>query len=137
MVVEWVLRKVLMRWVGSEARKLEAQRATAAIGDSKLVELARRAEEALLEVEVPGFDVDLVTSGAVKRIRVSRDGAAVAVFIDFSGSDPSCNFCRFINWNLWQAILEKAEARLREAGFKEVAFFDWATGARMEYKPSR
>ena len=136
MVVEWVLRKVLMRWVGEEARKLEARNPSAATGDLRLMELARKAEEALLEVEVPGFDVDLVTSGAVKRIRVSRDGTAVAVFIDFSGSDPSCNFCRFINWNLWQAILERAERRLREAGFKEVAFFDWATGARMEYRPS-
>ncbi len=136
MVLEWILRKVLMRELERKAAGLErrAGGAGAAASGGDLVKLAMKAEEALSKVIVPGFDVDLVSSGAVKRIRVSRDGRSVAVFIDFSGSDPSCNFCRFINWNLWQAILERAEKRLKEEGFSEVVFIDWATGARMEYK---
>ena len=138
MVIDLILRRLLLR----EAERLAKERGVtaaqpapgSAVGAAELVKLARRAEEVLSTVEVPGFDVDLVTSGAVKRIRVSRDGGAVAVFIDFTGSDPSCYFCKFINWTLWKRILRDAEARLREAGFREVEFYDYATMARIEYR---
>jgi hypothetical protein len=76
--------------------------------------------------------VDLVTAGLVKRIRVSRDGRSVAIFIDYTGSDPSCFFCRFISRTLWARILEKAREQLRVEGFAEVEFYDYATGLRIE-----
>ncbi len=138
MVIDLILRRLLLR----EAERLAKERGVAeaqpvpgsAVGAAELVKLARRAEEVLSTVEVPGFDVDLVTSGAVKRIRVSRDGGAVAVFIDFTGSDPSCYFCKFINWTLWKRILRDAEARLKESGFRDVEFYDYATMAKIEYR---
>jgi metal-sulfur cluster biosynthetic enzyme len=135
-VLEWALKKILMRSFKGQIERLEAARSAKAQQSlpAGLIEKARLVEEILSEVEVPGFDVDLMSSGAVKRIRVSRDGSAVAVFIDLSGSDPSCYYCKFINWNLWQSILRSAEERLRKAGFREVVFVDWATGARIEYK---
>lgn len=137
MVLEWALKKLLMRSLRSEIQRVESSAVKTGSAQSppaSLIEMAKKAEEALSEVEVPGFDVDLVSTGAVKRIRVSRDGSSVAVFIDLSGSDPSCYYCKFINWNLWQSILSAAEEKLRSAGFKEVVFIDWATGARIEYK---
>lgn len=137
MVIDLLLRRLLMR----EAEKLAREAGSSSslgrpqgAAPVELVRLAQEAERALSAVEVPGFDVDLVTSGAVKRIRVSRDGSAVAVFIDLTGSDPSCYFCKFINWTLWKRILRDAEAKLREAGFRDVEFYDYATLAKIEYK---
>ncbi len=89
---------------------------------------AREAGEALKEVKVPGFDVSVIDSGVVTKITVSRDGNAVAVFVDVTGSDPSCNFCRMINWALWSKVLLAMEDKLRALGFKEVHFFDTRTG---------
>lgn len=89
---------------------------------------AREAGEALREVKVPGFDVNVIDSGAVTKVTVSRDGSAVAVFINLTGSDPSCNFCRMINWAIWSKILLAVEDKLRTIGFKEVYFFDARTG---------
>ena len=89
---------------------------------------ARKAGEALKEVKVPGFDVNVIESGVVTKVTISRDGSAVAVFVDLTGSDPSCNFCRMINWALWSKVLLAMEDRLRALGFKEVYFFDTRTG---------
>jgi len=89
---------------------------------------AREAGEALKEVEVPGFDVNVIESGVVTKVTISRDGSAVAVFVDLTGGDPSCNFCRMINWALWSKVLLAMEDRLRALGFKEVYFFDTRTG---------
>ena len=138
MVIDLLLRRILLREAEKLARehgleeKEERQAASAA--PAELIKLAQEAERVLATVEVPGFDVDLMTSGAVKRIRVSRDGSAVAVFIDFTGSDPSCYFCKFINWTLWKRILRDAESRLKEAGFRSVEFYDYATMARIDYE---
>jgi metal-sulfur cluster biosynthetic enzyme len=85
---------------------------------------ARVVEEVLRSIVVPGFDVDLVTSGVVRRYRVSRDGEKVAVFIDFTRSDPNCLFCKFINHVVWRYIVDEIKRRLREAGFKEVYVVD-------------
>lgn len=141
-VLDWALRKILMRSAARELERAEPGRAAstppgqaAGAATAHLLEKARAAERVLAAVEVPGFDVDLLSSGAVKRIRVSRDGGSVAVFIDFTGSDPSCYFCKFINWSLWRRILRDAADKLKvEAGFREVVFFDWATGAKIEYE---
>ncbi len=89
---------------------------------------AREAVEALKEVEVPGFDVNVIDSGVIAKVTVSRDGKAVAVFVDLTGSDPSCNFCRMINWAIWSKMLLAMEERLRALNFKEVYFFDARTG---------
>lgn len=145
MVLGWALKKILMRSVSRDLERAESSKTTSTQPDrgaegaaAQLLEKARAAEEVLTTVEVPGFDVDLLSSGAVKRIRVSRDGGAVAVFIDFTGSDPSCYYCKFINWSLWRRILRDAAIKLKEeAGFREVVFFDWATGAKIEYEKER
>ncbi len=98
------------------------------------LERLKKAEEVLTTVIIPGYDYDLVTSGAVKRLRLSYDMSTIYVIIDYSGSDPGCNFCRFINWQVWRRILEDAEGKLRDAGFSKVVFIDWSTGAVIQYR---
>ncbi|MEB3772321.1 MAG: hypothetical protein GSR82_01415, partial [Desulfurococcales archaeon] len=60
-----------------------------------------RAMSALSRVVVPGYDVDIVSSGVVTRIRVRYDGSGIVVFLDYQGSNPGCSFCRFLNDNVW------------------------------------
>lgn len=99
------------------------------------LEVLRRAEEALGRVIVPGYDYDLISSGAVKRLRLSYDMKTLYVIIDYMGSDPGCNFCRFINWQVWKRILSDAEARVKEAtGVENVVFIDLSTRAVIDYK---
>ncbi len=86
-----------------------------------------RAMSALGKVVVPGYDVDIVSSGVVTRIRVRYDGSGIVVFLDYQGSNPGCSFCRFLNDNVWRKILGDAKARLEEEGFKEVLFVDSVT----------
>jgi len=86
----------------------------------------RAAEKAIRGVVVPGLDADLMTLGLVDRIRVSKDGKRVAVFVNFS--NPSCPFCRFINYVVWGSIVEKVERELKEAGFEEVYIVDSVSG---------
>jgi metal-sulfur cluster biosynthetic enzyme len=100
--------------------------------DPSVLELFRRAEGALRRVEVPGYDVDLVSSGIVKRLRMSRDNKLI-VFLDYYGTDPSCYFCRFINQALWNTILSKARRELEQVGITSVVFVDYATGLELEY----
>ena len=83
---------------------------------------------ALSRVTVPGYDVDLVSSGVVTRIRVRYDGSGIVVFMDYQGSNPGCSFCRFLNDNVWRRILEDAKSHLEEAGFKDTVFVDSITG---------
>jgi len=83
-----------------------------------------RALEALSRVSVPGYDVDIVSSGVVARVLVSLDGSKVAVFLDYTGSNPSCSFCRFLNDRVWAKILGEARAALEEAGFEEIYLLD-------------
>ncbi len=62
----------------------------------KLVEV----EQGLRQVIVPGFDVNVISSKVVVKLRVSRDGDIIGVYVDFSGSDPECYFCRTLNESL-------------------------------------
>jgi ribosome-binding factor A len=94
-------------------------------------EKARIVERVLSTVEVPGFDVDVMSSGVVTGFRISRDGDKVAVFVDFLGSDPSCGFCKFINHTLWSKIANLIKERLRDAGFKEVYVVDVRSGSEL------
>ena len=87
----------------------------------------KKAVAALSKVVVPGYDVDIVSSGVVARIRIGLEGSRIAVYIDYSGSNPGCSFCRFINDNLWRKILGDAKRRLEEEGFREIYFLDAIT----------
>ncbi len=86
-----------------------------------------KAMEALSQVEVPGYDIDIVSSGVVTRIRVSYDGSKIIVYLDYTGSNPGRSFCRFLNDRIWNKILSAARGWLEEAGFKEAYFLDAAT----------
>ncbi|MCS7099324.1 MAG: hypothetical protein RMH84_06635 [Sulfolobales archaeon] len=90
-----------------------------------------RVWRALSKTEVPGFDIDVVSAGLVTKVRVSRDGSKIAVFIDFTGSDPSCAFCRFINHTLMKTVIERIKDSLRGVGFKEVFVVDARTGVEL------
>jgi len=100
--------------------------------EPRLLEAARRAVEALQRVSIPGYDVDIVSGGLVKRVRVSRDLGRIAVYIDYTGSDPGCNFCRFISRAAWRRILEEIREVLRSQGYREVVVVDAATGLPIE-----
>ncbi|MCE4600528.1 MAG: iron-sulfur cluster assembly protein [Desulfurococcales archaeon] len=94
--------------------------------------MKKRIDEALAalsKVVVPGYDVDIVSSGVVTRIRVSTDGSRIIVFLDYTGSNPGCSFCRFLNDRIWGKIIGDAKRHLEEAGFKESFFLDAVTGA--------
>ncbi|AEM38973.1 hypothetical protein Pyrfu_1106 [Pyrolobus fumarii 1A] len=95
---------------------------------SKVVE---RVEKALRRVIVPGFDIDVVSAGIVRLVRVSRDRRRVAIVLDYTGSDPSCFACRFLNWLLWGKLLQRIEEEMRREGFEAVEFFDYRTGLRL------
>lgn len=83
---------------------------------------------ALSKVIVPGYDVDIVSSGVVTRMRVGYDGSRIIVYLDYTGSNPGCSFCRFLNDRIWNKIIEDARGRLLEAGFKDSVFLDAVTG---------
>lgn len=87
------------------------------------------AEAALRRVKVPGYDVDVISSGVVVKFRVSMDGERIIVFVDYSGSNPGCSFCRFLNDTLWRRILAGIREALESSGFKEVYIIDWARGS--------
>ena len=89
-----------------------------------VLEAARRAEQALMSVELPGYDVDIVSAGLVERIRVSRDGRSVMVFMGYRKSDPGCSFCRFISQTAWAKIARDSIERLRAAGFRHIIIVD-------------
>jgi metal-sulfur cluster biosynthetic enzyme len=98
-------------------------------------EKAWLAEKVLSSIEVPGFDVDIVSSGLVTGFRISSDERKIAVYVDFTGSQPSCLFCKFINNTLWNKIIGKMRERLMEAGFEEVLIVDERFGNRFHSTP--
>ncbi|MCX8196424.1 MAG: hypothetical protein N3F67_05050 [Acidilobaceae archaeon] len=92
-----------------------------------LEEKAAEVERRLSKVLLPGFDVDVITAGFVTRFRISRDGKKVAVYIDYSLSNPRCGFRRVIN----SAMVEKVADEIKEAlkgSFEEVYVLDDASG---------
>jgi len=96
-----------------------------------MLEKAKLVEGILSKIEIPGFDVDVVSSGVVVSYRISKDGSKIAVFVDFLGSDPSCPFCKFINRTLWGIIVTNIKSKLREAGFEEVYVVDVRSGGEL------
>ncbi len=132
------VRRVLWGSLYDEARRgstLSPSIAGFSSGRDEYLLVLRRAEEALSRVIVPGYDYDLMSSGAVKRMRISYDKKTMYIIIDYMGSDPGCNFCRFINWQVWRRILADAEAKVREAtGVDNVVFIDLSTRAIIDYR---
>ncbi|MEM0506321.1 MAG: hypothetical protein QXW58_03570 [Thermosphaera sp.] len=97
-----------------------------------LDEKVEQAERVLRRVVVPGFDVDVVSSSVVSRMRVSRDGEKIIVFVRFKDSDPGCGFCKFLNHALWSTIVERIRDALLDSGlFKEVYVYDDLTLAQL------
>ncbi len=62
-----------------------------------IIEKAELAERVLRKIIVPGYDVDMISSGMVLKLRLSRDGEIIGVYVDLSGSDPRCLFCSTLN----------------------------------------
>jgi len=85
---------------------------------------ARLVKSTLRSIIVPGFDVNVVSCSAVTEFRISRDVKKVAVFMDFTGSDPGCPFCKFVNYTVWSYMVKEIKERLREVGFEEVYVVD-------------
>lgn len=98
----------------------------------RLDDKARLAEEILRRITVPGFDVDVVSSSVVSRMRISRDGEKIIVFVRFKSSDPGCGFCKFLNHTLWSTIVQRIKNALLESGlFREVYVYDDSTLAHL------
>lgn len=86
---------------------------------------------ALREVNVPGFDVDVISSGLVKKVRISSDWTKIAVYVDFVSSDPGCPFCKFINHALMKVVADRIKEALTKLGFRKVYVIDLATSAEI------
>ena len=82
-----------------------------------------KAEELLSNLRIPGYDIDMISSGVVKKLRISMDGDKIVVYIDMS--DPACLFCKFINHILWSKIIEDIKQVLQRE-FKEVYVLDFS-----------
>lgn len=87
--------------------------------------LATSIEEALSHVKVPGYDVDVVSSGVIKLIKVSNDCKKAVIYIDFLSSQPHCIFCRFINQTLWSRIVELIRDAVMKLGLELVEVIDY------------
>lgn len=98
------------------------------MGEDILLEKLRLVEDLLREVTVPGFDVDVISSGVVSRFRISKDGRKIIVYLNFSSSDPGCPFCKFINHTLWTTIARNIrDVLISNSLFDEVLVVDELT----------
>ncbi len=98
------------------------------MGEDILLEKLRLVEDLLREVTVPGFDVDIISSGVVSRFRISKDGRKIIVYLNFSSSDPGCSFCKFINHTLWTTIARNIrDVLISNSLFDEVFVVDELT----------
>lgn len=98
-------------------------------GNALLTKL-RIVEDMLRRVVVPGFDVDVISSGVVSRLRISSDGRKLIVYLSFLSSDPGCPFCKFINHTLWTTIARNVrDALVGSSLFDEVLVVDELTKA--------
>jgi len=96
-----------------------------------LLEKLRNAEKVLKEIKVRGYDVDLITSGVVQRLRISKDGKRLIVFVDFSSANPHCLFCKVLEESLWRDFISRAREALKKEGFEEAIFVDLLTGGEV------
>ncbi|MEO3994101.1 MAG: hypothetical protein QN229_07350 [Desulfurococcaceae archaeon TW002] len=95
-----------------------------------ILDKLRSVEDILRKVIVPGFDVDVISSGVVSRLRISSDGRKLIVYLNFLSSDPGCSFCKFINHTLWTTIARNIRDTLVNSSlFDEVLVVDELTKA--------
>ncbi len=95
------------------------------MGNEALLSKLKLAEDLLSRVMVPGFDVDVISSGVVSRLRISSDGKKLIVYLSFLSSDPSCSFCKFINHTLWTTVARNIRDVLTSSSlFDEVLVVD-------------
>jgi len=94
---------------------------------NKLITLLRRAEHILRKIIIPGYDVDIISSGLIVKLRISKDGSVLGVSVNLSGFDPRCLYCSTLNEYLIVNMSRKAYSELVRNGFKEVYFFDYRT----------
>ncbi len=94
-------------------------------GRRELMDKLVRAEEILNNIELPGYGVGLVESGLVERLRISRDGRVLGVYINFRGYTQECLYCSTISeWALYNALRKARERLIAELGLEEVVFID-------------
>ncbi|MCS7106565.1 MAG: hypothetical protein NZ902_00400 [Acidilobaceae archaeon] len=91
---------------------------------------AAAVERKLSRILLPGYDIDIVSSGLVTRFRISRDGKKVAVFLDYSSRNPRCGFRKVIAGALIDSVVAQIKEALKE-DFEEVLVLDEFTGARI------
>jgi hypothetical protein len=91
-------------------------------------EAAKRAEDALQRVPLPGYGIDIVSAGLVEKIRVGDDGAKVMVALGYEKAKPGGSFCRFTSAAAWKKIIEDTLAMLRGAGFQYMPVVDADSG---------
>ncbi len=89
-----------------------------------LEKILRQVEDRLRLIEIPGFDTNVIDSGVVTRIRISTDGEVLGVYVDYTGSDPMCWFCRVLNDHLWRRIVNDIYVAVKDMGFKKVYVID-------------
>ncbi|MEM0347788.1 MAG: hypothetical protein QXV93_00110 [Zestosphaera sp.] len=100
------------------------------MSEDTLLSKLRLVEDMLRKVVVPGFDVDVISSGVVSRLRISSDGRRLIVYLSFLSSDPGCPFCKFINHALWTTIAKNIRDVLVSSSlFDEVLVVDEFTKA--------
>lgn len=100
------------------------------MSEDVLLTKLRTVEGMLRRVVVPGFDVDVISSGVVSRLRISSDGRKLIVYLSFLSSDPGCPFCKFINHALWTTIARNIRDTLvSNSLFDEVLIVDELTEA--------
>ncbi|MEM0086360.1 MAG: hypothetical protein QXD37_04900 [Zestosphaera sp.] len=100
------------------------------MSEDTLLSKLRLVEDMLRKVVVPGFDVDVISSGVVSRLRISSDGRRLIVYLSFLNSDPGCPFCKFINHALWTTIAKNIRDVLVSSSlFDEVLVVDEFTKA--------
>jgi len=100
------------------------------VSEDTLLSKLRLVEDMLRKVVVPGFDVDVISSGVVSRLRISSDGRRLIVYLSFLSSDPGCPFCKFINHALWTTIAKNIRDVLVSSSlFDEVLVVDEFTKA--------
>lgn len=93
----------------------------------------RLVEGMLSRVTVPGFDVDVISSGVVSRLRISSDGRKLIVYLSFLSSDPGCPFCKFINHTLWTTIARNIrDVLISSSLFDEVLVVDEFTKSPLD-----
>ncbi len=95
------------------------------IGRLGLMDKLRRAERILDTIELPGYGVGLVSCGFIVKLRISRDGEYLGVYVNLRAYSQECLYCSTISeWALSKALLRARNELIKELGFRDVYFID-------------